>query len=45
MKTLKVVLAYISSCKIWLIALACANVLFIFLHGLHIQKNFTALYG
>lgn len=30
MKTLKEVLAYISSCKIWLIALACANVLLSF---------------
>lgn len=43
MKTLKVVLAYISSCKIWLIALACANVLFIFFAWFAYPEEFYSL--
>ena len=43
MKTLKVILAYISSCKIWLIALACANVLFIFFAWFAYPEEFYSL--
>lgn len=43
MKTLKEILAYISSCKIWLIALACANVLFIFFAWFAYPEEFYSL--
>ena len=43
MKALKEVLAYISSCKIWLIALACANVLFIFFAWFAYPEEFYSL--
>lgn len=45
MKKLQIVLAYISSCRIWLITLACVDMFFIFLAWLAYPSVFPSLVG